>query len=60
MIRFQSGHMATVIDREPALDKSGDTLGSRIRCPLCGWSPSKESRWFCGSFHEYRSVEYVF
>jgi len=52
--------MATVIDREPALDKSGDTLGSRIRCPLCGWSPSKESRWFCGSFHEYRSVEYVF
>jgi hypothetical protein len=28
-----------VIDREPDLDKSGETSGPRIRCLLCGWSP---------------------
>lgn len=21
--------------------------GRRIRCPLCGWQPRKESRWVC-------------
>jgi len=25
----------------------------RIRCPLCGWSPRKENRWFCECSHEY-------
>jgi hypothetical protein len=35
---------ATLID--PALDKTGDASGSRICCPLSGWSPRKEVKWF--------------
>jgi hypothetical protein len=27
--------------------KSHAPSGPRIRCPLCGWSPRKEDRWFC-------------
>jgi hypothetical protein len=27
-----------------------DPSGPGIRCPLCGWSPRKEDRWFC-SYH---------
>ena len=38
---------ATVIDRDPALDKSLDPSGPRIRCPLCGWSPRKDDKGFC-------------
>jgi len=34
--------LSTVIDRELALDKSRDSSGLRIRCPLCGWSRRKE------------------
>ena len=30
-----------VPDREHEEDKSHDSSGSRIRCPLCGWSPRK-------------------
>jgi hypothetical protein len=38
---------SVVSDRELEQDKSDDTSGSRIRCPLCGWSPRKEDKWFC-------------
>ncbi len=36
-----------LIDREPALDKSGDTSGPRIRCPLSGWTPREDDLWYC-------------
>jgi hypothetical protein len=32
---------ASVLDRELE-DTTHDSSGSRIRCPLCGWSPRKE------------------
>jgi hypothetical protein len=28
-------------------EKSQAPSRSRIRCPLCGWSPRKEDKWFC-------------
>lgn len=36
---------------EPEVEQ-GDRMeqgpsGPRIRCPLCGWSPEKGSRWMC-------------
>ena len=37
----------TIPDRDLAQDKSLDPLGPRICCPLCGWSPRKEDKWFC-------------
>src|ERR1700677_2697288 len=36
-----------VIDREPDQEKTLDPSGPRIRCPLCGWSPCREDKWFC-------------
>ena len=30
---------SVVLDRELEEDKSHHSSGSRIRCPLCGWSP---------------------
>ena len=35
---------SVVADRDLDLEKSVDPSGPRIRCPLCGWSPRKESR----------------
>jgi hypothetical protein len=29
----------------------------RIRCPLCGWSPRKEDRWFCTCGHEWNTFD---
>jgi hypothetical protein len=29
---------SVAVHREPALDKSGDTSGTRVRCPRCDWS----------------------
>ena len=29
----------------------------RIRCPLCGWSPRKEDRWFCDCGHEWNTFD---
>jgi len=38
---------SVAVHREPALDKSGDTSGTRVRCPRCDWSPRKVDKWFC-------------
>ena len=36
------------IDRELEEDKKpSESEPTRIRCPLCGWSPRKEDKWFC-------------
>lgn len=40
-------------DRELAEDKKpGASEAARIRCPLCGWSPRKEEKWFCACGNE--------
>jgi hypothetical protein len=36
-----------VLDRELEQEQSHEPGGPRIRCPLCGWSPRKDDRWFC-------------
>src|SRR5271157_6434596 len=28
-----------------------------IRCPLCGWSPRKEDKWFCECGHEWNTFD---
>jgi len=48
---------SNVLDREPALDKSHDSSDSRIRCPLCGWSPRKEDKWFCTCGNEWNTFD---
>jgi len=44
-----------VLDREE--EKSHDPSGSRIRCPLCGWSPRKEDHWFCNCGREWNTFD---
>ena len=34
---------SVVLDREPDEEKIESPSGPRIRCPLCGWSPRKET-----------------
>jgi hypothetical protein len=46
-----------VIDREPDQDTSHDFSGSRIRCPLCGWSPRKEDPWFRSCGHMWNTFD---
>src|ERR1700758_3987821 len=46
-----------VPDRELEEDKSHDSSGSRIRCPLCGWSPRKEDKWFCECGHSWNTFD---
>jgi hypothetical protein len=29
----------------------------RIRCPLCGWSPRKEDKWFCTCGHGWNTFD---
>jgi hypothetical protein len=36
--------LSTVLNRELDQEKSHDSSGSRIRCPLCGWSPRKDDK----------------
>ena len=35
---------STVLDRELDEEKRREPSGPRIRCPLRGWSPSKEDK----------------
>ena len=44
-------------DRELEDEKKHDTSGSRIRCPLCGWSPRKEDKWFCTCGNEWNTFD---
>jgi hypothetical protein len=48
---------SVVLDRELEEKKSHDTSGSSIRCPLCGWSPRKEDKWFCTCGNEWNTFE---
>ena len=44
----RSANSSTVLDRELEQEKSRDPSGTRIRCPLCGWSPRKEDKSLSG------------
>ena len=50
--------LPTVIDHE--LEKKKKPSASeppRIRCPLCGWSPRKEDKWFCDCGHAWNTFD---
>jgi len=41
------GDPSKVLEPEIEIEKSTGAKGPRIRCPKCGWSPKKTSRWQC-------------
>src|ERR1700746_1019267 len=47
---------SVVLDRE-LKDSTDDSSRSRIRCPLCGWSPRKEDKWFCECGHSWNTFD---
>ena len=46
---------SVVVNREE--EKSHEPSGPRIRCPLCGWSPGKEDKWFCACGCEWNTFD---
>jgi hypothetical protein len=45
-------------DRQLEEDKKpGDSEPPRIRCPLCGWSPRKEDKWFCTCGYDWNTFD---
>ena len=45
------------MDREPDQEESLEPPGSRIRCPLGGWSPRKDDRCACSCGHEWNTFD---
>jgi hypothetical protein len=40
------------------VERKRDTSGTpRIRCPLCGWSPSEDDKWFCTCGCEWNTFD---
>jgi hypothetical protein len=48
---------APTIAPDNDVERDRDTSGSRIRCPLCGWSPRKEDKWFCICGNEWNTFD---
>jgi hypothetical protein len=49
---------SVVLDRELGEEKkSGESEPPRICCPLCGWSPHKEDRWFCECGNDWNTFD---
>jgi hypothetical protein len=48
---------SVVLDRELEEERNQDSSGPRIRCPLCGWSPRKEDKWFCTCGNEWNTFD---
>ncbi len=48
----------SVVDRELEEEKKpGESEPPHIRCPLCGWSPRKEDKWFCECGHAWNTFD---
>jgi hypothetical protein len=45
-----------VIDLEEQ-QNPGASEPPRIRCPLCGWSPRKDDKWFCTCGYEWNTFD---
>ena len=56
-MRAVKDDQSVVVDQEPNQDKNHEPSGPRIRCPLCGWSPRKEDRWFCTCGNEWNTFD---
>lgn len=52
-----SAKSSTVLDRELEQEESHHPSDPRIRCPLCGWSPRKEDKWFCTCGNEWNTFD---
>jgi hypothetical protein len=39
------------------LDQDREPSGPSIRCPLCGWSPRKEDKWFYECGHSWNTFD---
>jgi len=50
-------NLSVIVDRELDEEKNHDSSGSRIRCPLCGWSPRKDDLWSCTCGHEWNTFD---
>ena len=46
---------SVVLERDE--EKSTSPSEPRIRCPLCGWSPRKEDKWFCTCGYEWNALD---
>lgn len=48
-----------VLDREPEVGDAGGKPPSMpgIRCPLCGWRPSSDSKWHCNCGHVWNTFD---
>jgi len=55
----QSDHSAGLLDHEPEVSDTDSKGPSRphIRCPLCGWSPTANSRWMCKCGHVWNTFD---
>ena len=52
-----SHDQSVVLDRDLDQEKNLGPSGPRIRCPLCGWSPREEDKWFCTCGHEWNTFD---
>jgi hypothetical protein len=49
---LHQGKPGTDVITHKRFDVEADEDGLRIRCPLCEWTPSRGSKWYCSSCPE--------
>ena len=57
---MRSGKPTSSPSREPAIEpakRDADSGLGRIRCPLCHWEPSADSRWSCNCRHLWNTFD---
>lgn len=58
---MDSGSRTIITPTKPgaAPDETAGSSGGegRIRCPLCGWEPRAEDRWWCDCGHEWNTFD---
>jgi hypothetical protein len=55
----KKGQSIALLDHDFGLDHENEanSSGDGIRCPLCGWSPRKNSRWMCDCKHVWNTFD---